>query len=57
MIGYIIGGIFALLLAVILIRALCFRPKAQNFMPRKEVSFDRQKAIEARTKQITSIKR
>ena len=52
MIGYIIGGVFALLLAVILIRALCFRPKAQNFAPRKEVSFDRQKAIDALQKLV-----
>lgn len=52
MIGYIIGGAFLLLLAVILLRALCFRPKAQNFAERKEVSFDRQNAIDALQKLV-----
>ena len=52
MIGYVIAGLVSLLLAVILIRALCFRPKAQNYGERKEVSFDRKKAIEALQKLV-----
>ena len=47
MIGYVILGIFALLLAVILIRAACFNPKPQKAVSQEEVTFDREKAIDA----------
>ena len=45
--GYAILGIFLLLLAVILIRALCFNPKPQKAASREEVSFDRERAVNA----------
>ena len=47
MIGYVILGIFALLLAVILLRAACFTPKAQQEISREEVAYDEEKAIDA----------
>jgi len=47
MAGYIILGLLGLLLAVVLIRALLFRPKAQPDSQSAPVSFDRQKAIDA----------
>ena len=47
MIGYVILGIFALLLAVILIRAALFNPKPQKAASQEEVTFDREKAIDA----------
>ncbi len=47
MIGYLIGGIVLLFLAVILIRTLAFRPKPQPKTSGKEVSFDRDGAVNA----------
>ncbi len=47
MIGYLIGGIVLLFLAVILIRTLAFRPKPQPKISGKEVSFDRDGAVNA----------
>jgi len=45
--GYVILGVVGLLLAVILIRALCFNPKPQKAASREAVTFDREKAIDA----------
>ncbi len=45
MIGGIIGGLVLLFLAVILIRTLAFRPKAQPQSSGKEISFDRDGAV------------
>jgi len=47
MAGYIILGLVVLFLAVILIRAAAFRPKAQPALSQEEVSFDSDAAIEA----------
>ncbi len=47
MIGYLMGGIVLLFLAVILIRTLAFRPKPQPKISGKEVSFDRDGAVNA----------
>ena len=47
MVGYVILGIVALFLAVILIRAAMFRPKKQPPISPKEVSFDKEKSVEA----------
>ena len=47
MIGYILLGIVAAFLAVILIRTLNFKPKAQPEISNEEVSFDRDAAIDA----------
>ena len=44
---YIVLGIIGLLLAVILIRSALFRPKAQPESAREEVSFNRDKAVNA----------
>ena len=45
MIGYIILGLFALLLAVILLRAACFQPKKQPPVSDAPVSFDKEAAV------------
>ena len=47
MIGYCILGAFVLLIAVILLRTACFKPKAQAMVAQSEVSFDKQAAIDA----------
>ena len=47
MVGWIILGLFVLLIAVLVIRALCFRPKAQNVPAAEAVEFDRDKATDA----------
>ncbi len=45
MVGYIIGGVIALFLAVILIRAALFRPKIQPVTDPEPVEFDREQAV------------
>ena len=47
MIGYILLGLFALFLAVIVIRALAFNPKPQPRTDDEAVSFDQQAAVDA----------
>ncbi|MBQ4600437.1 MAG: M20/M25/M40 family metallo-hydrolase [Oscillospiraceae bacterium] len=47
MLGYILLGLFALFLAVILIRAALFRPKAQPQGSGEAVSFDKDAAVHA----------
>ena len=47
MLGYILGGLIAAFLAVILIRAALFRPKAQPDSDPAPVEFDRQAPIDA----------
>ena len=47
MVGYILLGLFGLLLAVLLIRAALFRPKAQEEIPWEEIPFDRDAAVHA----------
>ena len=47
MIGYIILGLVALFFAVILIRTLNFKPKAQPQTPQETVSFDKDAATDA----------
>ena len=47
MVGYIILGLFLLLLAVLLVRTLCFRPKAQPELSQETVEFDKDAAISA----------
>ena len=47
MFGYILLGIVALFLAVILIRAALFRPKKQPPVSQEAVSFDQDSAVEA----------
>ena len=44
---YIASAALALFLGVILIRAACFRPKKQTCVPYQDVTFDRQRPIEA----------
>ena len=48
----IIGILFVLLLAVLLIRAATFTPKAQKEAPRQEVSFDKDAAVSALQKLV-----
>ena len=45
--GYIVLGILCVFLAVILIRTLAFRPKAQPALDGAEVSFDRDAAVDS----------
>lgn len=45
--GYIILGAFALLLAVIILRALAFQPKPQPEIPEENISFDADAAVSA----------
>ena len=47
MIGYLILAVVALFLAVVLIRTLNFKPKAQPQTSREPVSFDRDAAVDA----------
>ena len=47
MLGYIILGVFLLFLAVILIRAMLYKPKAQPAVSHEAVEFDREAAITA----------
>ncbi len=52
MVGWIILGLVALLLAVLLIRAAAFRPKAQPPLSQEEVTFDRDAAVDALQKLV-----
>ena len=45
--GYAILGAFALLIAVLLIRAAAFRPKPQPETPHEDITFDRDAAVNA----------
>ncbi len=47
MFGYILFGILALLILVILLRTLAFRPKKQKAISQEAVSFNQQAAIDA----------
>ena len=47
MIGYVILGLVVVFLAVILIRAAMFRPKAQPTIQPQEVYLNRQKVVDA----------
>ena len=47
MIGYIILGIVALFLAVVLIRTALFKPKPQPQVSQEPIEFDREAAINA----------
>ena len=47
MIGYVILGLVALFLAVIVVRALAFRPKEQAAPSTEEVVFDKDAAVSA----------
>ena len=47
MVGYILLGLFAAFLAVILIRAALFNPKPQPESAQEEISFDREAAVKA----------
>ncbi len=47
MLGYVILSLLALLLAVILLRALAFRPKAQKQEAAEPVNFDKDAAVDA----------
>lgn len=50
--GYLIAGAFALLIAVVLLRAAAFNPKNQAQTPREEVSFDQSSAVDALQKLV-----
>ena len=50
--GYLIAGAFALLIAIVLLRAAAFNPKHQAQTPRKEVSFDQSSAVDALQKLV-----
>jgi len=52
MIGYIILGAVALLLAVLILRALAFQPKKQDFGQAETIEFDRQAAVDALQKLV-----
>ena len=45
--GYMIGGLFLLLLAVVVIRALAFNPRPQKEQTPEAVSFDKDAAVDA----------
>lgn len=45
--GYVILAIIALVLAVVLVRALLFRAKPQSFNDNKEIKFNEKEAVEA----------
>ena len=49
---YILLGLFALFLAVILLRAACFRPKVQPAASSESIEFDRQSAVAALQKLV-----
>ena len=44
---YLVEGLVAILVAVIVIRALAFKPKKQNLPPREELTFDKDAAVSA----------
>ena len=44
---YIILALLALVLAIVLVRTACFKPKAVNYPAREEVTFDKQAAIDS----------
>ncbi|MBQ3109412.1 MAG: peptidase M20, partial [Clostridia bacterium] len=44
---YVVLALIVVLLAVLILRTLTFKPKAQNIPPREEVEFDREAAIHA----------
>ena len=50
--GYVILGVVGLLLAVILLRAALFNPKPQKAGERAEVTFDRERAVDALQKLV-----
>ena len=50
--GYIVLGLVALLLAVLVVRAAAFRPKHQKPIGQDSVSFDKDKAVEALQKLV-----
>ena len=52
MVGWIILGLFVLLIAVLLLRALCFRPKPQKPLDNTQVEFDREAAVTALQKLV-----
>ena len=52
MVGYIILGAVVLLLAVLVLRALLFTPKAQNYGQPEQLDFDRQAPVDALQKLI-----
>ena len=52
MVGYIILGLFVLLVAVLLLRALAFNPKPQAEEKREEVCFDTAAAVDALQKLV-----
>ena len=45
--GFVVLGIVAAFLAVILIRALLFKPKAEPALEHEEICFDREAAVKA----------
>ena len=47
MIGYILAGLFLLLVCVILVRALAFTPKKQDLPEREELTFNKDAAVSA----------
>ena len=47
MVGYILSGLVALFLLVVLVRTLCFRPKQYSVPCPEAVEFDRQAAIDS----------
>ena len=47
MIGSVIAGLIAVFFAVVIVRTLRFKPKAQPEISKEEVSFDRSGAVEA----------
>ena len=47
MVGYVILGIIGLLIAVILLRAAFFKPKAQSSSTPEDISFDKDAAVDA----------
>ena len=47
MVGYVILGLVALFLAVIVIRALMFKPKEQSAVSNEEITFDKDAAVSA----------
>jgi len=52
MIGWIVLGIVAAFLAVLVIRALCFKPKAQRKIDESSADFDRDSAVTALQKLV-----
>ena len=52
MIGWIVLGIVAAFLAVLVVRALCFKPKAQRKLDESPVDFDRDSAVTALQKLV-----